>query len=85
MTALQKKAHNPIAHLSPEDVEQLGAVQQVRAGVDGEEAVLGQARPGRDRRSHHPGLELCAGTHPVGRGEPLVRRCHRWAGEAGQH
>jgi linoleoyl-CoA desaturase len=24
MTALQKKAHNPIGHLSPEDVEQLG-------------------------------------------------------------
>src|ERR671921_2734938 len=24
MTALQKKPHNPIAHLSPEDIEQLG-------------------------------------------------------------
>ncbi len=24
MTALQKKAHNPISHLSPEDIEQLG-------------------------------------------------------------
>ena len=34
MTVLQKKPHNPIAHLSPEDIEQLGVeLDAIRASI----------------------------------------------------
>ena len=47
MTVLQKKAHNPIAHLTPEDIEQLGVeLDAIRP--------VGHRHPRRRRRGVHP-------------------------------
>ena len=47
MTVLQKKAHNPIGHLTPDDIEQIGVeLDAIRA--------VGDRHPRRRRRRLHP-------------------------------